>query len=72
MKVCRLCRARDADSKEHVFPSALGERWAVLGVLCKPCNDRCGSGIDAELVSGFRDLRSCSGSRATEGKKHPP
>lgn len=69
MKVCRLCRARDADSKEHVFPSALGERWAVLGVLCKPCNDRCGSGIDAELVSGFRDLRIMLGIEGDRGQE---
>jgi hypothetical protein len=53
---CRLCRTRDANSREHVFPSAIGGRWSARGVLCKPCNERCGSGIDAALNRSFVDM----------------
>ena len=47
---CRLCRIASADSSEHLFQSALGGRLEVAGILCKPCNDRMGHTIDADLV----------------------
>ena len=54
---CRSCGTREADSKEHIFHSALGGRWEVAGILCRRCNGNFGSGIDTALIDGFRDLR---------------
>src|ERR1700722_1917487 len=65
---CRMCRTREGNSKEHVFPSALGGRWVVSGVLCKPCNEVCGSGVDAELIKGFHDLRVMLGVEGDRGQ----
>ncbi len=65
---CRLCRLRKADSKEHVFPSAIGGRWAVAGVLCRSCNSACGRGIDAYVARGFHDLRVILGVKGDRGQ----
>jgi hypothetical protein len=54
---CRRCRDREADSKEHIFQSAIGGRWQVAGILCVPCNGIFGAGIDSALTTGFQDLR---------------
>ena len=53
MPICRLCRVREANSGEHLFQSALGGRLEVPGVLCKPCNERLGAGIDADLAESL-------------------
>jgi hypothetical protein len=54
---CRLCRSATADSLEHIFQSAIGGRRAVAGILCKPCNDRLGAGIDADLAKALEWVR---------------
>ncbi len=63
---CRLCRSAPPDSEEHLFQSALGGRRRIRGVLCKPCNERLGATIDADMIeslAGVRMLLAIEGDR---------
>jgi hypothetical protein len=55
---CRLCRAADANSEEHLFQSSIGGRRKVFGVLCAICNARLGRTIDASLARDFECARN--------------
>jgi len=55
--LCRLCRAHSADSREHLFQSAIGGRLQVEGVLCKGCNARMGTSVDADLAEALGFVR---------------
>lgn len=52
-KNCALCDcilSKENDSEEHIILQAIGGRKKVLGVLCKPCNDKSGHNWDAPLT----------------------
>lgn len=46
---CALCLGRDAETEEHIIPRSIGGGLA-LPILCKPCNDALGHGIDADAL----------------------
>lgn len=69
MSLCRLCQKRDANSKEHVIPSALGGVLQLKDVLCVECNGKCGSGIDAELIRSFDVVRMLLDITGDRGQK---
>lgn len=51
-RVCYLCGTRlvgAARSGEHIILNALGGRHRSYDLLCRRCNDKAGSSIDAEL-----------------------
>ncbi len=70
MALCRYCRTREADSDEHLFQSAIGGRRKVHGVLCTPCNNSCGSNIDATLVEAFRPFLTNLAIVGDDGQTH--
>ncbi|WP_437929062.1 HNH endonuclease [Sorangium sp. So ce291] len=71
MKICKLCKRREATSSEHIIPSALGGVLEARDVLCTKCNSTCGSSIDAKLVKALDwarmllDIRGDRGQTAT-------
>jgi len=42
-----MCLVREADSEEHIVPRSIGG-GLKLPILCKPCNEALGHGIDIE------------------------
>lgn len=65
---CRLCRTAEADSEEHVIPSAIGGRLVAQGVLCTRCNGRLGSTVDAAFAKQFEVLRMMLGIAGDRGQ----
>jgi hypothetical protein len=55
--MCRICRTSEADSREHLFPSAIGGRLRVPNVLCTKCNGDAGHTIDDALTKAFEVQR---------------
>jgi hypothetical protein len=66
--LCRLCRTAEADSEEHVIPSAIGGRLVALGVLCTGCNGHLGSTVDAAFAKQFEVLRMMLGIEGDRGQ----
>jgi len=58
-KHCALCGAlltKQADSKEHIIPNAIGGRKTVKGFICKTCNSEKGASWDTELAKQLAHL----------------
>jgi len=66
---CKVIITPENDSKEHIFPRAIGGRRTVKSFLCKPCNGKFGETIDAEFARQFSEL--CLWSRISR-QGNPP
>lgn len=57
-EVCLLCLRVSEDSYEHLLPASLGGSLEVTGLICRSCNSKYGTEIDAHLERAFRGLNT--------------
>lgn len=74
MNPCAICQKSitiETNSKEHLFPNAVGGRKKVPGFICRRCNSDAGKDWDAELARQLNPISLILGIKRERGKPPP-
>lgn len=72
MPICIFCASAldKATKPEHILISAFGGRKTTRRVICSPCNNQFGGGIDRSFAEQFAGIRNML--RLNSGTRQPP